>query len=101
MIVDSDGNEMSSLSIAGPAASNVAFILRIDCLAGYYLSASSPDPGVVIWGKAAPGDAFQNIQTTPIDLTPFFPAIKTFYFECRIAAGEPAELLAARIVVGR
>lgn len=99
MIIDADGNEITSLSMSGPAGSNITFSLLIDCQADYSLSAVSPDAGIVIWGKAEPGDAFQNLQTTPIVLTPYFPGRKTFYFECRIDAGEPNETLIYQIIV--
>lgn len=101
MIVDSDGNELTALSMTAPAGSDVAFTLLIDCRTGYSLSAVSPDAGVEIWGKAEPGDAFQNLATDPIDLSPYFPAIKTFYFECRIDAGEPVETLIYQIIVAQ
>lgn len=99
MILDDDDNELSSLSMSGRAGDNVAFTLRVECLSGYELSATSPDAGVVIWGKANPGDSFQNLQTTPIDLTAYANTIRTFYFECRINALEPVETIIYQITV--
>lgn len=87
--------------MTGPAGSNIAFQLRIDCFADYTLYAESPDAGIVIWAKAEVADAFQNIITTPIDLTPFAPSRKIFYFECRIDSGEPVESLIYQIKVSK
>lgn len=99
MILDAEGNELTSLSMAAAPGDNKAFTLRIECLSGYSLRAVSPDAGVVIWAKDLPGGTFQNIQTTPFDLTPFANTIHVFYFECRVAGGEPAETLIYQITV--
>jgi hypothetical protein len=100
MILDDEGNRINSLSMAAEPGDAVAFELRhIECFTGYQLSAASPDAGVVIWGKANPGDSFQNLQTTPIDLTPYAGTTRGFYFECRVNAMEPAETIIYQIVV--
>lgn len=96
-----NGDEINAVSMAAAAGENKAFELEgVECRDGYVLAARSPDAGVVIWAKANPGDAFQNIQTTPIDLTPYAGNVRTFYFECRVDAGEPAESLIYEIEVG-
>lgn len=87
------------LTLTATAGDDKAFQLDIECKAGYLLSAISPDAGVEIWGKAETGDLFQNLATDPIDLTPYANTVKTFYFEARIDAGEPAETLIFQLIV--
>lgn len=101
MILDGNGNEISSIALAAAPGNDKPFQLPIECLDGYSLWATSPDAGVVIWAKDSPGGTFQNIQTTPIDLSPFANTIRMFYFECRIDSGEPAEQLIPEINVSR
>ena len=101
MIVNANGDVIPSLSMAAPPDTETAFTLRVQCRENYELTADSSDADVTIWAKANPGDAFQNIATTPIDLTPFFPATRIFYFECRIASGQPAETLYYDLIVQR
>jgi hypothetical protein len=77
-----------------------AFSLEIECRDGYELSAFCSNADVRIWGKAEPGDAFQNLHTTPIDLSPYDATVKTFYFELRIDAGaDPGTDVIASILV--
>lgn len=93
MIVDGKDRELTKLSLTALPATNVPFSQRIQCRDGYKLKAVSADGGVVIWAKAAPGDSFQNIQSSPIDLTPFIGTTHTFFLECRVAAGSPRTVI--------
>lgn len=96
-MIDGNGNVIASLPLTGIAGTDIPFELTIRCRSGYELSATSPSAGVVTWAKANPGDAFQNIQTTPIDLTPYADTDRTFYFETRIDEDEPAGIMILQI----
>jgi hypothetical protein len=87
MIKDADGNELTSLSLTGTPGSDNPFSLPIECRAGYKLTAVGVVAGVTIRGKANPGDAFQNLETTPIDLNPYAGTTRTFYFDAVIDSG--------------
>jgi hypothetical protein len=69
------------------AGGTAAFTLSINCESGYELAADSDNADVRVWAKANAGDAFQNIHSSPIDLTPYAGTARTFYFELRIDAG--------------
>ncbi len=83
------------------AGGTSAFTLSIECQAGYELTAEADDANVRFWAKANAGDAFQNIHSSPIDLTPYAGSARTFYFELRIngAAADGNEIV--KIVVNR
>lgn len=66
------------------AGGTLAFTLSIACESGYSLTAESEDANVRFWAKATAGGSFQNIHSSPIDLTPFAGTAHTFYFELRI-----------------
>jgi hypothetical protein len=69
------------------AGGTQAFTLSIACQSGYSLTAESDDANVRFWAKSSAGGSFQNIHTTPIDVTPFAGTNHTFYFELRIGVG--------------
>jgi hypothetical protein len=98
MILDADGNRISSLALAAAPGSDNAFTLRIQCRAGYFLSAVNDDD-VTITGKANPGDAFQNLQSSPIDLIPYDGTVRVFYFNAAIDSGATAETVVPQIIV--
>lgn len=66
------------------AGGTKAFTLSIECRSGYSLTAEADDANVRFWAKATVGGSFQNIHSSPIDLTPFAGTAHTFYFELRI-----------------
>lgn len=66
------------------AGGTAAFTLPINCADGYELAAEADDPEIRFWAKATAGGSFQNLHTSPIDLTPFAGTTHTFYFELRI-----------------
>lgn len=86
--------------LSGSAGDTIAFTLEIECSSGYEISADSDNADIRIWGKANPGDAFQNLHTTPIDLTPYAGDVRTFYFELRIDAGADDGDYSAAVLVG-
>jgi hypothetical protein len=87
MIVDQNGNRITSLPLSVSPGTTKPFQLSIACRAGFFLTAAFPagddDPNVRFWAKAAPGDSFVNLHTTPLDLAPYDGTTRTFYFECR------------------
>lgn len=101
MILDDNGNRLTTASLTIPPNTNKAFTLQIECFDGFSLFATSPDADVVTWAKANPGDSFQNIQSSPIDLTPFAGTTRTFYFETRVANGAAFISELITIQVGR
>lgn len=69
------------------AGGTSAFTLVIACQADYQLTAESDNADVRFWAKASAGGSFQNIHSTPIDLTPYAGTNRTFYFELRVGIG--------------
>lgn len=91
MILDTDENPITSTALTVAPGGNRTFSLLIDCRDGYELGAAAVNPDVTVSGKAEPGDAFSNLETSPIDLTGYAPARKTFYFKIEAAAlADPA-----------
>lgn len=92
-IVNQAGEPISNLSMSGRADSEVAASLRVIGRSGYFLSASSENPGVEVWGKAEAGDTFQNLETDPLDSTLYDGIAHVFLLQIRIAfdvdAGTP------------
>lgn len=86
MIVDANGNRITTLPLTDFPGVNKPFQLDVECFDGFQLTASfdtTDDPNVRFWAKASPGDPFQNIHTTPLDLSPYDGTTRTIYFECR------------------
>jgi hypothetical protein len=62
------------------------FHYPIQCKTGYEIAAV-PDDDVSIFAKANPGDAYQNISISPLDLGSYAPNVQTIYFKIAIDAG--------------
>lgn len=83
-------NRITTLPLTDFPGVNKPFTLAVECFDGFQLSAAfitTDDPAVRFWAKASPGDSFQNLHTTPLDLSPFDGQNRTIYFECRAAGG--------------
>jgi hypothetical protein len=73
--------------VVAAAGSTTAFTLDFEGRTGFSLTATCADANVRVWAKAASGDAFQNLHTTPLSTAPFTGGIHTYFFELRIGGG--------------
>lgn len=101
MINDTNNNPITSASMTIARPGVKAFQLNLECRAGYRLTAATPDPEIEIRAKGAPGDSFTDIVAGDIDLTPFAPTIRTFFFEIEAGAGTEVGTQLAQIHVSR
>ena len=69
MMYDTDDTRILAGSVAVRSTETETLTVKIDCLDGYQLSAHTVADCVV--EARHDGDAWVNIETTPIDLTPW------------------------------
>jgi hypothetical protein len=83
MIYDTDGNRILSTALDVRSGEDEIITLKIDCLTGWQLSGEAV-ADVAVEARHQ-GDAYVNIETTPISLTPWNGTLQTF--EIRLTAG--------------
>jgi hypothetical protein len=105
MIIDENGNRITSFPMTDAPGVNEPFHFFVNCQDGFELSAAFDDgfddPNTRIWAKAAPGDAFQNLHTTPLDLSPYAGTVRTIYCECRAASNAIKQTAIVNLLVAR
>ncbi len=97
MIRDNDDNPISAFTGAIAPSGVVTCTVKIDCEENRKLYADATSDFAVVARKL--GDAsWINIETTPIDLTPYAPAREQF--EIRITAGSVSGRNGFAVTVG-
>ncbi len=70
LIFNPDGDPVSALHFEPYGNTNFTIVLTIRCRAGYELT-STAVTNVAVEGRVTGGGGFTNLETTPIDLTPY------------------------------
>lgn len=86
MFYDSDGIVITSTAFAIESGDDFEFVATIDCFNNFQIKGYSPDPEIDIFGKVDAGDSYQNISTSPIDVTAYAGEARPFYF--RVIVGD-------------
>lgn len=80
-IYDNADGPLGAMNLSLAENATTTFQLRVDCKAGYVLSASGQGAGVVIKARFAGVGSFQDITATPLDLSAFDAERKTLDIE--------------------
>lgn len=89
MIFDQDGNPISSFSTLIESGDVQTYNLRVECRAGYSFYAEVVSD-LTLEAKRTLDSSWVDIETTPIDLSPWDGTTQNFQF--RVTAGTVTEL---------
>lgn len=85
-VTDTAGAPVSLISLSLAASSSSAVVeLLVPCVAGMYLAASSEAGARVLARRTGSGEAFADLSTSPVLLTPW--AGQSVAFDFQVAAG--------------
>lgn len=85
MIYDTDDNRIFSVAFAVESEQAATAMIRVDCNAGYYLRGEAV-ANLTVEARADGDVSWIDIETTPIDLTPYDGTFQDF--ELRFTAPE-------------
>jgi len=85
LIYDTDDNRILTAGFSVRSGEVKTVTIHIDCNTGYYLRCSDVDDLKMTVEARHDGDAFVDIETTPISLTPWNGSREIF--EIRVTAG--------------
>lgn len=101
MIFDENDLETFSAALRVAPGGQKEFTLKIECRAGYFLSATDAPAGVTIEAKPEQSAPFTDIAAAPLDLSPFDGTTRRFYFRVSAAGNAPPSESVPSIVVAR
>lgn len=85
MIYDLDNNPIFSAALSVPSADSIVLQIRIDCMTGYEFYADTV-ANLAAEGQKEGDVSWTNIETTPIDLSPWNGTRQTFNVRLTAAA---------------
>lgn len=83
--LDTNSVPLSSLSMAFESGTDTQFSIKVDCRAGYYLSASDVPAELTVFARFQGDTVWTNIGSSPLNLTPYDAQRKTI--EVKFTAG--------------
>jgi hypothetical protein len=90
-ITDTAGNPLTAVNLTIVEQTDSATIRAlVPCRAGFYLTADNQTSVSVFARRYNVGASFQNLDSAPINLTPF--AGQTIEFEFKITAGDVSQI---------
>lgn len=87
MIYDTANNPITSTAVTVAPDDEKEFSALVDCKPGFFLTGATDNADVGLFARADPGDAWTDILAGSLDIEPFAPDRKLFYFKITVDVG--------------